>query len=159
MLKWYDYIICFGLCFLAAFMGANLYKTLTVKSGVNGSFYYQYLQEENVVYSKLFVSEELPVDQTDDACDFNGLINNYRIFANDTELLSSQTAGELIASYTLNFYDIAGNFIGSATAHIDFIFLASRTRISITLTGTTSLMLTHINEVGLNILIINGGVL
>lgn len=142
------YILAFVLIVVGVFCGIQLFKEIKAESYVNGSIdisnrfsqesfnysstsvvFYHDMYDKTDTYS--FEKELLKVDN------FDGQKKLYQVVLNDYNLLNTEfNSGSVFATVNMDFYDISGEVINSATLKISVKFLSGKTRLTLTTTGS-----------------------
>ena len=174
-MKWYVYIICFGLMIAGVFCGLRLHTLMTAESYINGSINIQnQFSMESFAYANTSVEFYHDIyDATDTYAygidllrvdDFNGAKNIYQIVLNGYVLLDTQImAGSVFSVVYLDFYDTSGGIVCSSFIDISIKFLSNKTTLTIsTIGGENASFLTQYfrdNGIRLKINQIKGGAL
>lgn len=144
-MKWYSYIICFILIIVGAFCTIELVDLFSVKSGEYGSVISYQTHGDYVEFSKFdygtidFDTEDYTTYKnisTFGAQQFDGTKEDYTLFFNGQPLNNVvQTAGRINGDLSLKFYDLNGEEITTADIHFVVEYLASATKVTITITN------------------------
>lgn len=142
------YLLAFVLIVVGVFCGIQLYKEIKAESYVNGSIdisnrfsqeSFNYSSTSVVFYHDLYddtdtYSFEKDLQKVDD---FDGQKKLYQVVLNDYVLLNFEVnSGSVFATVTLDFYDISGEVINSATLNISVKFLSSKTQLTLATSGS-----------------------
>lgn len=163
-MKWYTYVICFILIIVGVFCTIELVDLLDVQSGEYGSVvsynindvYEEFSKFDYGVISfdtddyKTYVSTTAYVSQK-----FNGTKEDFAMFFNGQPLTNIvQSSGRINGDLSLIFYDLNGKKITTADMHFLVEYLASSTKVTISITNTNN-SLSYLNAY----MEINGAVL
>lgn len=141
------YLCCFAIIVAAVFCGIRLYKEVTAASYVNGSIdisnrfsqesfnysstsvvFYHDIYDDTGTYT--FKKDLLKVEN------FDGVKNKYHIELNDYILLDTTiTAGTVLSTVYIDFYDTSGEIACSSKMDISIKFLSNKTVLSFVTVG------------------------
>lgn len=145
-MKWYTYIICAVLILIGVFCTVELVSIFDVQSGEYGTVFvyetpYKYDEFSRFDFGRIdFDSQDYQKYQsitTYGAQSFDGTKNNYTLFFNDQPLNHIvRTAGRISGDLAIKFYDLDGEII--TTAELNFVveYLATNTKVTVTITNT-----------------------
>lgn len=141
------YLLAFVIIVVGIFCGIELYKEVKAESYINGSIdisnrfsqesfsysstsvvFYHDLYDDTDTYT--FEKELLKVD------DFDGKKKSYQVVLNDYVIMNSEiNAGSVFATVDMDFYDVGGNVVKSATMKISVMFLSNKTQLILSTVG------------------------
>ena len=144
-MKWYSYIICFILIIVGTFCTIELVDLFSVQSGEYGSVISYQTQENYEEFSKFdygtinFDTEDYVLYKnisTFGSQNFDGTKETYSLLFNGQPLNNiTQTAGRINGDLSLKFYNLNGEVITTADIHFVVEYLASITKVTITITN------------------------
>ncbi len=142
-MKWYSYLLCCVLIIGGFFSAINMFDIWSRTSGVYGSPSSIETQNDYTVISKFdngvfsfetddyvnyeFTETYAPVDE------FNGLTHDYALLFNDNLISDVEFyAGKIVATYSMNIYDLQGDKVCEPVLNILIEYFDSQTVLTIT---------------------------
>lgn len=140
-LRWWQYLICFGLIIASIFAGISLWQTYTAESQVIGYVKHNTVETvevisvsiDNLVFYETDTSGVYSFEDELPKKDFDGTKNNYEIkFNNYPCTINEYKAGYINSTTVLYFYELDGSLGSEVELTISFEFYSTRTLFEIT---------------------------